>query len=385
MSEVFSPLVSVIIPTYNRAALVCRAIDSVLAQTFTDYEIIVVDDAGSDNTEEVLSARYKEKIVYIKKQNNEGLSAARNTGIKAAQGTYIAFLDDDDEWLPEKLRLQIQVLQQYTDSGLVYCGYTQVAGDGAIIRQIRPEKKGFILPDLLEDNYIAGSASAVLIKKDVLDKVGYFDETLTACEDWDLWIRIAQLCPIAYADHILVIYKIHADNMHKNLSRMEQNTLHLLHKHLSLMGTKQRTRRLYRHYISFAWQNYKAGNTEEFRRLLSEALDLEPVANDLFDYTGNVQEQENIFFEILADYWKRPENRARSAIKKKSYALQHQLLAWVYYHQNKTRDFRRHMSRALAYSSPRDSIRLLIPFVKSFFGRRFSENLHELRKNIFSG
>ena len=380
-----TPLVSVIIPTYNRAALVTRAIESVLQQTFSSHEVIVVDDASTDETAQMLSSRYGSKIVYIKKDINQGLAAARNTGIRAATGTLVAFLDDDDEWLPDKLALQVPLISPDAAAGLVYCGYTQVAEDGSIIRHIRPEKKGFILSDLLEDNYITGSASAVLIKREVLDKAGYFDETLTACEDWDLWIRIARQCPIDYADHILVIYKIHADNMHKDLFKMEQNTARVLDKHRSSMNEKIRSRRFYRHYISFAWQQYKAGNTEEFRRLLYSALDIEPVANDLFDYAGDIQKQEKTFFDVFAAYWERPENSAKQAIKRKAYALQHSLLAWVYYHQNKMPDFRRHMGRALAYSSARDSVRLLIPFLKSFFGKGISENLHEVRKNIFSG
>ena len=380
-----APLISVVIPTYNRSSLVSKAIASVLGQTFTNIEIIVVDDSSTDATSDILTAQFAGKIIYLQHQHNSGLSAARNTGIKASRGEYVAFLDDDDEWLPEKLKLQIQIIQQNTAVGLVYCGYTQVAENGSVIRQIRPEKRGFILPDLLEDNYITGSASAVLIKREVLDKAGYFDENLTACEDWDLWIRIARRCPIDYTDNILVAYKIHADNMHKDLFKMEQNTARVLDKYRSLMDEKIRNRRFYRHYISFAWQHYKAGNTEEFRRLLYNALDIEPVANDLFDYTGNIQEQEKTFFDMFAAYWERPENRAKQATKRKAYALQHLLLAWVYYHQNKTPDFRRHMGRALAYSSARDAIRLLIPFLKSFFGKRVSDNLHEVRKNIFSG
>ena len=385
MSVDATPLVSVIIPTYNRAALVPRAIESVLQQTFRNHEVIVVDDASTDETARLLSGRYGSTIVYIRKEINQGLAAARNTGIRAATGSLIAFLDDDDAWLPEKLELQVPIIQRDPAIGLVYCGYTQVAEDGTIIRQTRPEKRGFILPDLLEDNYIAGSASAVLIKKEVLDNAGYFDETLTACEDWDLWIRIARQCPIAFADHLLVTYTIHADNMHKDLFRMEQNTARVLNKYRSLMVAKVCDHRFYRHYVSFAWQHYKAGNREEFRRLLYNALDIEPVANDLFDYAGDIQEQEKTFFDVFAAYWEQPENSAKQAIKRKAYALQHSLLAWVYYHQNKMPDFRRHMGRALAYSSARDSVRLLIPFLKSFFGKGVSENLHEVRKNIFSG
>ncbi len=306
------PLISVIIPTYNRAQTLLKALATVAQQTFADYEIIIVDDGGTDDTEDRVKDRYGERIAYIKKQQNAGLSAARNTGIREARGIYIALLDDDDEWLPEKLALQIKLIQHDATIGLVYCGSLHVNKDGEIINQLKPHKRGQIFNDLLEENYIYGSASAVLIRKNVLEKVGYFDENLTACEDWDLWIRIAQYYIIDYVDTPLVNQSMHEDNMHKDLFKMEQNTARVLDKHGSSMNEKIRSRRFYRHYISFAWQQYKAGNTEEFRRLLYNALDIEPVANDLFDYAGDIQEQEKTFFDVFAAYWERPENRCRS-------------------------------------------------------------------------
>ena len=112
------PLISVIIPTYNRAQTLLKALATVAQQTFADYEIIIVDDGGTDDTEDRVKDRYGERIAYIKKQQNAGLSAARNTGIREARGTYIALLDDDDEWLPEKLALQIKLIQQDATIGL---------------------------------------------------------------------------------------------------------------------------------------------------------------------------------------------------------------------------------------------------------------------------
>src|SRR4030042_5052103 len=110
------PTVSIIIPTYNRAHLVMRAINSVLDQSFQDFEIIIVDDASRDNTEKMVSGIRDKRIFYIRHEKNRGGSAARNTGIKQARGEYIAFLDSDDEWLPEKLEKQLKVLEQYTNS-----------------------------------------------------------------------------------------------------------------------------------------------------------------------------------------------------------------------------------------------------------------------------
>jgi len=130
MSQPISPLVSVIIATYNRAHLIPQSIESVLSQTFKDYEIIVVDDGSSDNTKELLKNRYGESIIYIGKEKNEGLSAARNIGVKAAKGKYLAILDDEDIWLPEKLEMQIRLMQKNPSLGVVYCGCCKVNRNG---------------------------------------------------------------------------------------------------------------------------------------------------------------------------------------------------------------------------------------------------------------
>src|SRR4030042_7025637 len=116
------PLVSVIIPTFNREHIIAQSLESVLWQSFSDYEIIVVDDGSTDNTGEFLRKHYGDKIRYIAKSQNGGLSAARNAGIELSRGTYIAILDDDDLWLPDKLGLQVDLLEKNLGVSLVYCG-----------------------------------------------------------------------------------------------------------------------------------------------------------------------------------------------------------------------------------------------------------------------
>ncbi len=187
------PKVSVIIPTHNRAEFLCSAIISVLNQTFQDFEIIVVDDASMDNTHEVVSSFNDKRIKYMRHEINKGASAARNTGIKNSSSDYIAFLDDDDEWLAEKLEMQISLLEKTPPKvGVVYTGYVIVdRASGQIIYQRISTKKGDIFNEMLIENVI-GATPSVLLRKECFNKVGLFDENLSTFEDWDMWIRISK-------------------------------------------------------------------------------------------------------------------------------------------------------------------------------------------------
>jgi len=182
------PTVSVIIPTYNRAYLIGKAIKSVLNQTYQDYEIIVVDDGSTDNTEEIVKSFNNFIIRYISHGDNRAASVARNTGIKTCQGEYIAFLDSDDEWLPEKLDQQIKVFQDASSEvGAVYSEviYMDENGKNMNIKLHNSKKaKGYIYEDLLVRNYV--STSALLIKKECFDRAGLFDVSLNFHEDWDM-------------------------------------------------------------------------------------------------------------------------------------------------------------------------------------------------------
>jgi glycosyltransferase involved in cell wall biosynthesis len=183
------PKVSVIIPTYNREALISRALDSVLAQTFTDYEIIVVDDGSKDRTQDVLKA-YEGKIKYLY-QNNGGISAARNTGIKEASGQYIAFLDSDDYWAPEKLAEQVTILDKYSKVGIVYGRMPIINEKGENLGTKPNGVSGKNYQELLQ---VWGDlpTSSVMTRKECFNRLGFFDEDLPPMEDIDMWLRIAR-------------------------------------------------------------------------------------------------------------------------------------------------------------------------------------------------
>ena len=202
------PKVSVIIPTYNGACYICEAIDSVLAQTYQDFEIIVIDDGSSDNTKDVLK-KNGSKIKYIF-QENKGVSAARNVGIKEAAGEYIALLDADDIWLPDKIALQVDFLEKNSAYGLIYSD-AYIFDEKKILEKTLLQISGFWQGDVLEKlilkNFIPNLT--VLVRRVCFDKIGLFDETLKYGEDHDRWLRIASISKIGCINKPLAKYRIH--------------------------------------------------------------------------------------------------------------------------------------------------------------------------------
>lgn len=199
------PEISIIIPTYNRSELLCEAIESVLKQDFTDYEIIIVDDGSTNETQKTVS-RYGNRLRYIY-QPRSGVSNARNTGIKTAAANFIAFLDSDDLWEPKKLSTQWEFFQKNPDAYICYTKERWLRNKEWVEspRSYRPEKKS-IFPDLLERCYIG--ASSVMIRKELFDLIGYFDESMPVCEDLDLWLRIAIKYPIYLIDETLTVKRM---------------------------------------------------------------------------------------------------------------------------------------------------------------------------------
>lgn len=196
------PTVSVIIPTYNRAAVVTEAIDSVLAQTFRDFELIVVDDGSTDDTRDRLAA-YGERIRLIC-QENHGVSHARNVGIRAARGQYIALLDSDDLWLPKKLDTQVAAMTAQPDIPLCHTEEIWIRR-GVRVNQMKKHQKqgGYIFTHCLP--FCVISPSSVMIRRALFDDIGYFDETLPACEDYDLWLRVTKTSPVHFIETPLMI------------------------------------------------------------------------------------------------------------------------------------------------------------------------------------
>jgi glycosyltransferase involved in cell wall biosynthesis len=193
--------VSVIIPTYNRAKTLIEAIESVMAQDYHDFEIVVVDDGSADNTYEILRA-FPEILVV--RQDRQGVSAARNAGIAEASGRLIAFLDSDDLWLPAKLSTQVAFLDSSPDA--LICQTEEIWIRNGI--RVNPKKRhkkpsGMIFERYLEMCLV--SPSAVMMKSSLFDEVGGFDEALPVCEDYDLWLRVSCRFPIYLIDVPLVI------------------------------------------------------------------------------------------------------------------------------------------------------------------------------------
>lgn len=187
------PLVSVIIPTYNREHLIIRSLKSAISQTYTNIEIIVVDDGSNDGTENIVCSIEDSRIFYLKHEINKGANIARNTGISISKGKYIAFLDSDDEWFPNKLEIQVAVFLKCSNPkiGVVYSGFYKSENEiKQYIPPISSQKEGNIHKDLLRGNFII--TPSVLIKKECFDRVGLFDEHFCRLEDWELWIRISK-------------------------------------------------------------------------------------------------------------------------------------------------------------------------------------------------
>ncbi len=199
------PTVSIIIPTYNRAHLVDRAIQSVLDQTYQDFELIVVDDASTDNTEEVVKSFKDKRIRYICLQKNKGGAAARNTGIEASNGEYIAFQDSDDEWLPEKLEKQMKVFENASpEVGVVYTGFLRIKDgrESYIPYSWVTQKEGNIHKELLKGNFV--TTQAAVVKKKCFEVAGMFEERLPCLQDWELWIRVSKYFHFKCIDEPLV-------------------------------------------------------------------------------------------------------------------------------------------------------------------------------------
>lgn len=211
------PTVSVIVPTYNRAHLLPRAIDSALAQTFESFEVLVVDDGSTDGTHELLAGYDDRRVRYLRQPHNQGVSAARNRGLRESRGEFLAFLDSDDEWLPHKLAVQIERLRESPpDVGLVY-GAVENHDEHGLRDVDVPAHRGDVFEDLLTVNVIHGTSSVVL-RRHVVATVGFFDEAIPAIEDYDYWLRISRFFRIDFIETPVSRYFDEGDVDRKSLN-----------------------------------------------------------------------------------------------------------------------------------------------------------------------
>jgi glycosyltransferase involved in cell wall biosynthesis len=222
-------LVSTVIPTYNYARFLPRALDSVFAQTYGNIDCVVVDDGSTDDTQAVLAgyvSRHPDRLRVIR-QENRGVSATRNVGIRAARGEAVALLDADDLWKPEKIAKQVALLQERPEVSVVGCGIAVMDAQGRAVREVLMEPPVFGPEGLREmairRTWVGGSDSGALLRRSVFDEVGVFDETFFAAEDLDLWLRIAAKCRIANVPETLAIIHQHGTGIFRDAEKMERS------------------------------------------------------------------------------------------------------------------------------------------------------------------
>lgn len=277
------PAVSVITPAYNQAAYLTQAIQSVLEQTCQDFELIVVDDGSTDATPQVLAGIHDPRVRVIR-QPNAGLSAARNTGLRACRAPFITFLDADDFFKPDKLELLSTYLEQHPDIGLVGGGTEVVDQTGRPLRESAKSPGQLALFELLTGNPF--TVTSVMVRREWIERVGTFDETLRACEDWDMWLRLAYAgCRFDWVEHVVGAYRYHVSQMTRQSERMRTAFLAVLKKFYrqpelpdSVIAYKDKA--YASALVTTAAYAYHANELAQGKDDLIEALRLDPTLRD---------------------------------------------------------------------------------------------------------
>jgi glycosyltransferase involved in cell wall biosynthesis len=272
------PLVSVIIPTYNSASFLPQSVESVLHQTYANFEVIVVDDGSTDNTEAVLSP-YRDAIRYIKKANS-GPSGARNLGINEAKGEFIAFQDADDIWLPEKLQLQMDYLTSHPEIAVLYTDIIQFNHQGQLSFGLQERygsiPSGYIFEELLVNHAV--TLSTVIVYRSCIYEVGTFDESLIGAEDYNFYLRLARKFQFGFLNQALVQKRLHLNNLSDNLDQMCEDEIKNLDK-IALMFPDAHipTRKLSaRIYTRFGKYYFSQQRFDEARGCFQRAFRLSP-------------------------------------------------------------------------------------------------------------
>jgi glycosyltransferase involved in cell wall biosynthesis len=276
--------VSVVVPTYNSSEVLPRAIESVLSQSLDDLELIVVDDASTDRTDTVVSRYDDPRLRYVRHETNRGGSAARNTGIEHACGTYVAFLDADDEWHPEKLERQVECLESRSEDWVAaYCDFERVRRGPT--RQLRQLLSTFAAPEensgaeggeelvdrsLLLDGFSTGGMSTLIVERTVVEAMGGFDESFRRRQDWEFRNRLTRRGKLAYVDEVLVT-KHQTEN--PPAETVEESALHYLETFSD--DVRRLERRGYpvtgRHLFHVATSHYAEGNFRRGTRFLRQS------------------------------------------------------------------------------------------------------------------
>jgi glycosyltransferase involved in cell wall biosynthesis len=277
-------LVTVIIPTWNRAEFLPRAIGSVLGQSYQDFELLVVDDGGDARSAEIVRSFGDRRLVYLRHSRRRGGAAARNTGVARARGEYVAFLDDDDEWLPEKLARQVALMRRSAPLvGASYTGCLVVeARSGEVRGQITPRRKGRLYPAILSDNLIGGTSS-VIAKRSCLVHVGGFDERLPSFQDYDLWIRVAREFQFECISDPLLRYSVHERQVWSDLEALTRGLEMMLWKYGEHPGFRIKSSA---YFQSFGMRYCERKDGAGARKAFWRATQLQPYELKNYVYLG---------------------------------------------------------------------------------------------------
>lgn len=272
------PVVTALITTFNRSAFLKKAIESVLAQTFRDFELIILDNSSTDDTEEVIKGFGDMRIRHIRHEPMN-ISQARNLGVREARGEYIAFLDDDDEWLPCKVEKQIEVFKRKGEgmgAALVYGGFVRIDSEGREIGAHTPTLRGMILKELLfQNDPFTGSASNPMLKKSVVESLGFYNEDVPTGEDWELYLRLAEKYPIDYTIEPVVKIRDHegprlGDRL-KDAARLE---MLIMKRYGYIFEKEKRLKSLYLQKIGGKF--VRVGDLQTGRKYIAEAIKADP-------------------------------------------------------------------------------------------------------------
>jgi glycosyltransferase involved in cell wall biosynthesis len=399
-------LASIIIPNFNHAQYLGAAIQSVLKQTYGNFEIIVVDDGSTDNSREVV-ARFGEQVRYIW-QENQGLSAARNTGIRAAQGAFVGVLDADDMYELSFLSTLISILEANPDAGAVYCGYRFVDHKNNPLPQIEARQipAEQLYQDLVDGNFLV--PESMLVRRHCYEQVGPFDETLRALEDWDMWLRTTSRFRVIGTHQVLIRHRILPGSMSTDPIRMFDNRMSVLAKHFGPEATDQEEptslkRRAYgRAYLISAveyLQYHDVDRAYELFRKMAEVCPNLLTQMDTFyelglgdqpkgfrcDFTTlNAENNTPVLLDMLSRLFEDQQLTGKlKGYQRLAYTNAYSALGLLNYGARKFQSARFFLLRAII-SDPRYGLKrqLVVTFLKSLLDARFTERIKSSRYKI---
>ena len=366
--------VSVVIPNYNNAHYVQCAIQSVLSQTFTDYEIIVVDDGSTDHSREVVAA-FGDKVRYIY-QENKGLGGARNTGILVSNAEFIGLLDADDEWQPTFLEKMMTLAQQQSDAVVYYCAAQGMDSAGKELPQVfgRMISSGSLYQSLLRANFII--PSTVVFQRVAILEAGMFEEknrALHGCEDWDLWLRLSPAHQFAGMAEVLVKYRLHTNTFSANPGHMQEAVKTVIEKNFGIDDgnyenwspeKKRAFGGVYRYHLLSSVQKQERWDiaTEFLRKGLEVdetlAVDLalfyelafgsQPPGHRESTYCLQLEQNAQLIMRMLANAFDRTRYRLPNALQHRALATANYALGLVAYNTNRRDLSKRFLTRVLS-------------------------------------